>query len=254
MANTIFPPLLEHTDWISIRFNDNGKYLIVGMPGYGNPGGAFVYKITSATNKLYGADGQVEISKSHADYILEPVGGPLQGTSIAEFQAQGCNVALSPEGDYAAVYDSGDQGNPNAPVVVYVFRKKNDSYVQTDIIYTNTVGVFYDAVSYNVFGLPGAGGLSFFKGSKYLAIGCPTANGQFNPNLGGPNPFLGGVQIYERSNNKWKLVQSISNPNVSQSDSHQGCSLSVTPDGSKLLFGGPAENISIGGLFLYQRK
>lgn len=225
----------------SVKFSSSGQYLVAGAHLYSNNlsdpnnhvGAAYVFKLRPARNELRLPNGKTEFKNSLADLVYKQVGTRLIGSPTTPTQTQGLPVTISGNGEFVASYGA----DPISESYVYIYKKQNDQYIQTDALPLSSVGQGSDTA-------PGqfqSRGISFNEDATILAVGVPHSVG---------TQFKGSIRIYRRSGNKFILKQIITDIN-SDNDAHQGTSVSLSSSGHVLAFGGGSERNSRGSIFIW---
>jgi hypothetical protein len=163
--------------------------------------------------------------------VWSPQGGKLLGSGPVGAAQQGISVALSADGNTALI---GGWEDNSAAGAAWVFTRSGASWMPQGPK------------------LVGAGATNPAKQGRGVAL---SADGN-TAVLGGPsdNTTFGGIWVFTRSGSTWspqsgKLVGS-----GAVGAAGQGLSVDLTPDGSTVIFGGPDDDGTIGGTWIFTRS
>jgi hypothetical protein len=166
-----------------------------------------------------------------APYTNVQQGNKLVGTGFTGAAQQGLSVAVSADGNTAVVGGPNDDNNNGA---AWIYTRTGGQWTQqgSKLVGTGATGAASQGTSVAISG----------DGSKIL--------------VGGPwdNNGLGAVWVYARFNGIWsqqgnKLVGS-----GASGTPNQGNSVSISADGKTAIWGGPNDNSSVGGVWVFTRQ
>jgi lipocalin len=258
VGTTVGPSQQGH----SVSLSSDGNTAIVGGPGDGVTGAAWVFirsnGVWTQQGKLVGtgAVGSAGAAQGYSvslsgDGNTAIVGGPgdngdigaawvytrsggvwtqqglkLVGTDAAGYE-QGFSVALSADGNTAIVGGPGDNGSIGA---AWVYTRSGDVWTQQGLKLVGT-GAILDAEQGTSVSLSGDGNTAI--------VGGPNDNGE-----------AGATWVFTRSNGVWtqqgsKLV------GTAVGNALQGSSVSLSSDGNTAMVGGPWDNGVIGAAWVF---
>ena len=159
-------------------------------------------------------------------------GAKLVGTGNTGNANQGCSVALSADGNTAAI---GGNSDNNAMGAVWIFTRSGSTWTQQG---TKLVGT-------------GATGTTVFQGQTVAlsADGNTTLIGGYNDNNG-----VGAVWVFTRSGNTWTQQGTKLVGTGAIGSSRQGAAVALSADGNTAIVGGSADNGGIGGTWVFTRS
>ena len=165
--------------------------------------------------------------------------GPLTGSGASGYTWQGSSVALSGDGNTAAIggpYDDSNSGALNGPGAVWIWTRSGSTWTQQGSKLVGSLGST---------ALQGSS-VALSSDGNTLLVGGPAdiTNGQ----------YAGATWVWTRSGSTWtqqgeKLVS-----NDLLGNSGQGSSVALSSDGNTALIGAPHLNFGMGGVAIFTRS
>jgi hypothetical protein len=220
--------------WIFVRVGgvwsqQGGKLVGTGAIG---PAGQGVSVALSGDGNTAIVGGQADNSGVGAAWMFVRTGNvwtqqaKLVGTGFSGFSFQGFAVALSGDGNTAAVGGYGDNGNRGA---VWVFTRSGGTWTQ-------------DGAK-----LIGAGGV----GLSQMGVSVGISNDASTIVAGGNQDIsTGAIWIFTRSSAGWTTQKLVGSGNTGGAS--QGFSVSIAGDGRSVIEGGPQDNNGAGAAWLFE--
>ena len=204
------------SSYVSVAISGNGNTILIGRENdNSNTGGAWVF--------------------TRAGGVWSQQGGKLLGTGAVGAAFQGVSVALSADGNTAAI---GGYNDNNGLGAVWVFTRSGNIWTQQGA---------------KVVGTGNAGTLSYQGATVALnADGNTLASGGYlDPNTIQSGQSNGSVWIFTRSGNSWvqrgdKLVGA-----GVYGSANQGFSIGLSADGNTLISGGDFDSSQVGAAWIF---